>query len=326
MEGQGAPATGETSAGEWPHGWQCHATRIQPKYYRDRVLMPALSPTLFRSQAGPQAGMWLTAIPAEAATTLPPQAMLVALQRRLRLALPLCPRRCGPNPGRGGTVDTFGDHALACPRTGLLARRAKVVERAWVQVAWEAVGPESQVVPQQWLAHTTAPGVQPQDRRRLPGPRRVCTTRGGALCCDATLVSPLTRTGHPQPCAVQIDGAGPPCKLQSLASRQPTPSSRAEARKHCWCWGPRSAVDGAPGPGASSATCSACGPNARLLPPCPLLRPKPVTAPLWGQDAPLRQPSSQHTGQNKLAGSGRWPSSPPSRSFDHRPRVTADSC
>ncbi|CAE7318649.1 novN [Symbiodinium pilosum] len=73
FEGQFARAASETSAG----GWQGHATRIQTKYYRDR--------------AGPQAGMWFTAIPAEAATTLPPQAMLVALRRRQRLALPLCP-------------------------------------------------------------------------------------------------------------------------------------------------------------------------------------------------------------------------------------------
>ena len=30
---------------------------------------------------------------------------------------------------------------------------------------------------------------------------------GGALCCDATLVSPLTRTGQAQPCAAAHDGA-----------------------------------------------------------------------------------------------------------------------
>ena len=223
LEGQGAPAAGETSAGERPHGWQCHATRIQTKFYRDRVLMPALSPStqaLLRSQAGPQAGMWLTAIPAEAATTLPPQAMLVALRRRLRLALPLCPNRCGPNPGCGGTVDAFGDHALACPRTGLLARRAKVVECAWVRVAREAVGPEGQVVPQQWLAHTTAPGVQPPDRRRLDLVVYGATTRGGALCCDATLVSPLkdgspsalrrpSRWGRPAGCRASQAGSLP---------------------------------------------------------------------------------------------------------------------
>ena len=28
-----------------------------------------------------------------------------------------------------------------------------------------------------------------------------------AVCCDATLVSPLTRTGHPHPCTVEVDGA-----------------------------------------------------------------------------------------------------------------------
>ena len=31
-----------------------------------------------------------------------------------------------------------GDHAWACTRTGLLARRAKIVELAWVRVAREA--------------------------------------------------------------------------------------------------------------------------------------------------------------------------------------------
>ena len=58
-------------------------------------------------------------------------------------------------------------HPLACPRTGLLARRAKVVERAWCRVARDAVGPGGHVVPQEWLVHTTAPGVASDDRRRL---------------------------------------------------------------------------------------------------------------------------------------------------------------
>ena len=66
-----------------------------------------------------------------------------------------------------GEVDALGDHALACTRTGLLARRAKTLERARVRVAREAVGADGQVVPQQWLAHTTAPTVRADDRRRL---------------------------------------------------------------------------------------------------------------------------------------------------------------
>ena len=52
-----------------------------------------------------------------------PCKLRVALRRRLRLRLPIASGRCGPSPGCGGPVDLFGDHALACPRTGLLARR-----------------------------------------------------------------------------------------------------------------------------------------------------------------------------------------------------------
>ena len=173
-------------------------------------LLPDMSPSacaLLRSQAGPHAGAWLTAIPADPATTLSPQAMQLALRRRLRLPLPLRLNRCGPSPGCGGLVDVFGDHALACPRTGLLARRAKIVERAWVRVAREAVGADGQVVPQQWLCATTAPGVAPDDRRRLDLVIYGASPMGGALCCDATLVSPLTRTGQPQPGTVEDDGA-----------------------------------------------------------------------------------------------------------------------
>ena len=170
----------------------------------ERTLLPSLSPSacaLLRSQSGPQAGAWLTAIPSEPACALPPQAMLLALRRRLRLPLPLCASRCGP-PGCGGEVDAFGDHALACTRTGLIARRAKIAERAWVRerVAREAVGPDGQVV-QQWLAHTTAPNVRSDDRRRLDLVVYGATPLGKALCCDATLVSPLTRTGLAQPCS-----------------------------------------------------------------------------------------------------------------------------
>ena len=63
------------------------------------------------------------------------------------------------------------------------------------------------MVPQQWLGHTSAPGVAADDRRRLDMLVYGATPMGIALCCDATLVSPLTRTGQPQPCAADTDGA-----------------------------------------------------------------------------------------------------------------------
>ena len=172
----------------------------------------------------------LTAIPAEPATTLSPHAMQLALRRRLRLPLPLRPKRCGPSPGCGGLVDVFGDHALACPRTGLLARRAKIVERAWVRVAHEAVGADGQVVPQQWLSNTTAPGVAPDDRRRLDLVIYGASPMGRASCCDATLVSPLTRTGQPQPCTAAHDGATRRAAERRKRTTYPELSSRGPRR------------------------------------------------------------------------------------------------
>ena len=52
-------------------------------------------------------------------------------------------------------------------------------------------------MPQQWLSCTTAAQVRADDRRRLDFVVYGATTNGEALCCDATLVSPLTRTGRP---------------------------------------------------------------------------------------------------------------------------------
>ena len=205
-EGARPPQPRDAGPGEWPHGWQFHATRTRNLHYRDRVLLAALQPSsraLPRSQGGAHACAWLSAVPSEPSLTLAPQAMQLALRRRLRLPLPLSPNRCGPSPGCGQQVDEYGDHALACPRTGLLARRAKIVERAWVRVAREAVGSDGQ----QWLVRTTAPGVPADDRRRLDLVVYGATPRGGALCCDATLVSPLAHTGHPQPGAAETDGA-----------------------------------------------------------------------------------------------------------------------
>ena len=194
-DGARPPAVIDRGLGDWPHGWQHRASRTRNLHSREQKLLPGMPPSacaLLRSEVGPHAGAWLTAIPAEPATTLFLQAMQLALHRRVRLLLPLRPKRCGPSPGCGGLVDVFGDHALACPRTGLLARRAKIIERACVRVARETVGADGQVVPQQWLSNTTAPGVAPGDRRRLDLVIYGASPIGGALCCDATLVSPLT--------------------------------------------------------------------------------------------------------------------------------------
>ena len=70
--------TTDAEFGDWPHGWQLHASRTRNSYFRDRVQLPSLPPprqALLRSQSGPHARAWLTAIPGDVMTSLPPQAM-----------------------------------------------------------------------------------------------------------------------------------------------------------------------------------------------------------------------------------------------------------
>ena len=110
-----------------------------------------------------KARAWLTASHSDEAYVLAPEAMQIALRRRSihsHLDLLLTSNCVNTMPGCGrplGPLRNGGDHGIACPRTGLLAQRAKIVGHAWVRVArGEAIGPD---VPQQWLTHTMAPGV-----------------------------------------------------------------------------------------------------------------------------------------------------------------------
>ena len=155
--------------GERRQGWQRHALATFILFSESATFYDSSAPALLRSQSGPQAGAWLSAMPADPGAVLTPEAMQLALRRRLRLPLPLTYRRCGDGTGHGcgAAIDAFGDHYATCTRTGLPARRAVVLEQAWVRVAREAVGPEGRVVPQQWLARTAAT----QKRARHTGDR-----------------------------------------------------------------------------------------------------------------------------------------------------------
>ena len=116
----------DSEPGDWPHGWQLLASRALNSHFRETELLPHMRPSdraCLRLQSGPHAGAWLAAVPTDPGTTLPPAHMHVALCRRLRLALPLTHRYCGGDgfPGCGAALDVLGNHAAACPRSGLLA-------------------------------------------------------------------------------------------------------------------------------------------------------------------------------------------------------------
>ena len=133
-----------------------------------------------------------------------PQRFQIALRRRLRLPLLVADRRCGTTgPGCGLALDARGDHRASCPRTGLLARRAGPVERAWFRVAQES---RARVVHKQLLRDTNVAPLPVGDRRQLDMVVCGISHRGVALCCDATVVSPLDRQGRPHGRAAVEDG------------------------------------------------------------------------------------------------------------------------
>ena len=129
-----------------------------------------------------------------------------ALRRRLRLPLNLHGRTCGHDGHHGcrQPLDIYGDHLAACPSTGLLARRAGPIERAWTRVLREA---GARVAHKQLLRDTNVQVRNPEDQRQLDMVAYGVTSNGMALCCDATMVSPLRRDGRPTPRAARVDGA-----------------------------------------------------------------------------------------------------------------------
>ena len=68
-----AEADADIELGEWRPGWQRQASGTRDLFFRDHVLLPSLPPAshaMLRSQAGPHAGAWLTAIPSDPHTSL----------------------------------------------------------------------------------------------------------------------------------------------------------------------------------------------------------------------------------------------------------------
>ena len=174
------PAVADDSEpGAWPHGWQLLASRALNSNLRKAELLTHMRPSdraCLRLQSGPHAGAWLAAVPTDPGTTLPPAHMHAGA----------CASRC---PSRAGIAEAMGSRGAAprsmswaTMRSGLLARRAPLIEQAWVRVAREGLGPEGRVVPQQWSANTSAPGVSAQDRRRLDLVLYGATRLGEALC------------------------------------------------------------------------------------------------------------------------------------------------
>ena len=169
--------------------------------HRERLLseLPAATCAIVRSASGPQAGAWLRALPTDTATALPADFFQVLLRRRLRLPLPSTWERCRC----GRRTDELGDHRAACSTSGLLARRAGPLEKAWARVFREA---QAHV---RWkpLLGEVLLLEDPTDGRQLDFVASGLPLHAGIpLCCDSTTVAPLHQDGSPWPRAAVEDG------------------------------------------------------------------------------------------------------------------------
>ena len=196
------------------------------------MLLPRLTrpdQAMLRSSSGPGAGAWLATLPVSKATRMRPGLFQVALRRRLRLHLCLGLRSC-PGTRCGCRLDRKGDHLAACPRTGLLARRAKPLERAWQQVLREA---GARVVPQQMMRDMDL-AVQATDGRQLDGVAYGLPLFGGVpLCGDATLVSPLDARGQCKYGSDSENGAALHAACRRKARRYPELHQGSRGRLVC---------------------------------------------------------------------------------------------
>ena len=100
-------------------------------------------------------------------------------------------------------MDFFGDHTAACGNAGVLQTRAVPLEKAWRRVCKEAGGHLQRTG---YLRDSNLGNILPTDERRLECVVNGLPPLGEQLAVDATLVSPLKRTGEPRPKAHREDG------------------------------------------------------------------------------------------------------------------------
>ena len=174
-------------------GWQRLASRAVDDFL-DRAHGRELSPgnaALLDSQCGPFAARVLTVRPTSPELTLPASLFRTLLLRRLRLPLPLSPAFCCCRQ----RLDVYGDHAAACPRSGLLRARGMPLERAAARVCREA---GATVTLNTFVRDLNVDATRTDDRRIEVIANGMPLWGGAQSAVDTTLVSALTAAGAPR--------------------------------------------------------------------------------------------------------------------------------
>ena len=149
------------------------------------------------------------------------------------------------NLGRGHCIDNLGDHSLACPRTGLLARRARIVEWAWCRDArpWALKGTScpnngSPTLPRRALPQMTGIyGATP-----MGGPRRLASRRSSyagwgrperGRTAQTTHVPGARARRRPNPLRARVRGRGTLERFCNLARAAPCQAARLPGPTCC---------------------------------------------------------------------------------------------
>ena len=199
--GRPPPALVERTLGEPLRGWQRAAAACLDASACTSLLSdldPASRP-LMLSQAGPGGSRALTALPTAPEFRLPSSCFRVVLLRRLRLPVPIGPRRCRC----GGALDALGDHRTACPTAGVLGARGAALERAAARVCREA---GARVATNVFLRDMNVDVPLADGRRIEVLANGLPLWQGAQAAVDTTLVSPVTRAGGAHPQADRVPG------------------------------------------------------------------------------------------------------------------------
>ena len=191
------PEPEDTELGEWQHGWQYFASNAAEKSEQEGLKQELALPSTRRNAAatgkarlfsctGRFAAAWMTIAPTSDSLTFTNAEILIAMRRRLGLAV------CFDGP------DTHGHLSLTTNVGARLNARHTSWLAGWRQVFSEAGGRIHDRNIERMLRNTHIP-VPPDDTRRLdlvvPG---LNVARGLPLFCDVTVVTPLTGTGQPR--------------------------------------------------------------------------------------------------------------------------------
>ena len=212
-----APRAGRRGNLTWMATRRC--LRLRRARFRDAPFSTrprVASRALLLSQAGPHATRAFTAFPTSPAVVVPSAHLRVLLLRRLRLPLPCAPRTCSCH----GRLDQLGDHRSACATSGFLASRALPLEHAVARVCREA---GAQVARNVRVSDMNI-DVPVSDARRIEVVANgLPLWHGAQLAIDATVVSPVTRTGSARP------GRGHPPRVQRWSGMLAVAAMRAYA-------------------------------------------------------------------------------------------------